>query len=138
MLSIRQRKCVTQTLLVESKRIQPLWKTSLAFKKKTQHFFFKLEYSCFAMLCQFQVYSKVNQSYIYRYTHFFFLNVLFPHRSLQSIEQQFPVLQSRCLLVICFIYSGVYMLIQSLCLSSSPFPGNHKFAFYISASTSIL
>ena len=36
------------------------------------------------MLCQFLLYSKVNQLYVYTYPLFF--QILFPYRSLQSIE----------------------------------------------------
>ena len=40
------------------------------------------------MLCQFQVYSKVNQLYIYIYPLFFsFFQSLFPYSPLRSIEQ---------------------------------------------------
>ena len=44
-------------------------------------------------------------SYTYTYSHFF--KILFPYRSLQSIE--FPVIHSGSLLAICSIYSGVHM-----------------------------
>ena len=46
---------------------------------------FLLEYSCFTMLCQLLLYSKVNQLYVYIYLLFF--QVSFPFRSSQSIEQ---------------------------------------------------
>ena len=50
-----------------------MWKTSKIFPKATVkqylqlgmnsfiHLFFKLKYSCFTVLCKFQVYSKVIQ-----------------------------------------------------------------------------
>ena len=49
------------------------------------------------------------------------------------------MLYSRFLLVICFIYSSVYMLIpiSRLSLPPSP-PGNHKIVFYICNSISIV
>ena len=49
--------------------------------------FFKtlLEHSCFTMLCQHLLYSKVNQLYVYIYTSSF--QTSFPFRSPQSTEQ---------------------------------------------------
>ena len=35
------------------------------------YYFLKLEYSCFSLLCQFLLYNKVNQPYIYVYPLFF-------------------------------------------------------------------
>ena len=35
------------------------------------YYFFKLEYSCFSLLCQLLLYDKVNQPYIYVYPLFF-------------------------------------------------------------------
>ena len=49
-------------------------------------FFFLLEYSCFTILCQFLLYSKVNQLYIYIYSLFFgFPSYLGHHRALSRV-----------------------------------------------------
>ena len=55
------------------------------------------------MMCQFQVYSKVNQLYIY----LLYFQIIFPYKPLQSI--QFSVLYSKFLLVIYFISYIAYM-----------------------------
>ena len=70
--------------------------------------FFKLEYSCFTMLCQFLLYSKVNRLYVKMQPCFW---ISLPFRSSQSTEQ-FPELYSRFSLVTYFIY--VHMSIQFL------------------------
>ena len=45
-----------------------------------------LEYSCFTMLCQFLLYSKVNQLYVYIYPPFFgFPSHLGHHRALSRV-----------------------------------------------------
>ena len=47
---------------------------------------FLLEYSCFTMLCQFLLYSKVNQLYVYVYPLFFgFPSHLGHHRALSRV-----------------------------------------------------
>ena len=69
---------------------------------KAKHF---LKYSCFTMLCQFQVYSKVIQLYLHIYFFRFFFLIGY-----SKILVEFPVLYSRSLLIIYFVYSGVYML----------------------------
>ena len=52
---------------------------------------------------------------------------------------QFPVLHCRSLLIICFIYSSVYINPKLLIYPSPPFPfGNHKFDFYVSDSISVV
>ena len=72
--------------------------------------------------------------YIYIYILF---QVLFLYRLLQNIE--FPMLYGRFLLVICYIYSSVYMLIPTSWFILAHFPfGNHKFVFYVCGSISIL
>ena len=58
-------------------------------------FFFKflLEYSCFTMLCQFLLYSKLNQLYIYIYPLFFgFPSHLGHHRALSRVPCALQVL----------------------------------------------
>ena len=76
-------------------------------------FFFKLEYSWFIMLCQFQAYSKVNQLYMYIHTHIYthtlFLLASFLIQAITECSIGIPVLYSRFLLFIYFIQSGVYM-----------------------------
>ena len=64
--------------------------------------FLKLQYSWFTILCLFQVYSKVIQLYMYMCAHIYI-------RLLQNV----PVLHSRSLLIIYFIFSSVYMLIPN-------------------------
>ena len=89
------------------------------------------------MLCQFQVYSKVNQPYVYIYLLFF--QILFPYRQLQSTEQS-----SLCYTVGPYQLSILYIVVcicqsQSPNLSFLPFPpDNHNFVFYICNSISIL
>ena len=64
------------------------------------------------LIYNFVLISGVQQSESVIHTHIFFLfQILFPYRLLQNIE--FPVLYSRSLLVIYFIYSSVCMLIPS-------------------------
>ena len=57
---------------------------------KSTHFWgfkdtFLLGYHCFILLCQFLLYNKVNQLYVYIYPHFF-LDFI-PFRSLQSNKE---------------------------------------------------
>ena len=62
-----------------------------------------------------------------------------PRRLLQNIE--FPVLYSRSLLIICLMYSTVYMFIYTILIYTSlpcfPF-GNYKFVFKVYESVSVL
>ena len=73
--------------------------------------------SWFTMLYQFQVYSKVDHLYIYicMYMHMYihsFWNSL-PIQAFIEGWVEIPVLYTRSLLVICFIYSSVYRSIQA-------------------------
>ena len=63
--------------------------------------------------------------------------ILFPYRLLQNIE--YSSLYSRSLLIICFIYSNVYMLIPNpIYPSFSPFPfSTCKFIFKVYESLSV-
>ena len=61
------------------------------------------------MLCQFQVYSKVIQLYIYIYTYIHSFFRFFSHIGHYRALSRFRVLYSRSLLVMCFIYGTVYM-----------------------------
>jgi len=75
--------------------------------------------SCFTMLHQCLLYSKVNQLCVSVYPFFFWIS--FPFRSPQSTE--FPMLYSKFSLVICFIYSSEYMSIPiSQFITSHFFP----------------
>ena len=81
--------------------------------------FLKLDYSCFTMLCQFLLYSRVNQSYIYMYPLFWgFL----PIKVTTEHRVELPVLCGRFSLVTCFIHSGVDMPIPISQSISSPSP----------------
>ena len=54
---------------------------------------------------------------------------------------QFPMLYSRALLFICFIYSSLYLLIPNSLFIPVPLPfpsGNNKFVFYVCESVSVL
>ena len=89
---------------------------------------FLLECSWFTMLCLPQVYSKVNQWYICICFHPF-LKDSFPIKAITEYWVGFPVLYSRFLLVIYFIYSSVYM---SVPIFQFIHPDNIiKFVFYI-------
>ena len=81
-------------------------------------FFFltsSLQYKCFTMLCQFLLYNKVNQLYVYIYPHIPSLLSLpstFPIPSLQVITEHpadLPVLCSSFPLAIHFTFGSVYM-----------------------------
>ena len=78
------------------------------------------------MLCLLQVYSQVNQLYIYIYSFFFrFFSQIVHYRVLSN----FPVLVSRFLLPINFVYNSAYTnpnLLFYPFRQSFPF-GNHKF-----------
>ena len=58
--------------------------------------------------------------YTYAYTiHISTLfKIIFPYRALQSIEQEFPVVHSRSLLVIYFIYNNVLSFFILIILTS--------------------
>ena len=74
-------------------------------------FLFLLMFIRVQLICNVALLSTVHQSESIVHTHISTLfQVLFPHRSLQSIEQ-FPVVNSRSLLVIYLICSSVYMSI---------------------------
>ena len=69
------------------------------------------QHSCFTMLCQFLLYSKVNQLY---YTYIPCFWIAFPFSSPQSTEQ-FPVLYIRVSLAIYFIQESVACICNSQC-----------------------
>ena len=79
-------------------------------------------------MCQFLVHSKMIQ--LHTHTHSF--SYAFPLCFIIGYRVQFPVLYSRALVLTCFIYSGVYLLIPNSYFlpPSPPFPfGNHMFVF---------
>ena len=89
------------------------------------------QYICVMLLCQFWVYSKVNHIYIYTYTHTHFTYLCihpFLFRSFSHIGYytvlSYPVVYSRSLLPVCFIYGSMYMSNPNLltCHSSPNFP----------------
>ena len=91
---------------------------------------FILEYSCFTLLCQFLLYSKVNQPFVYpppTFLDFLPIYVTTEHGA------EFPVWCSGFSLVISFIHSGVYMSIPISQFIHPPlFPlGIHMFVFYV-------
>ena len=99
---------------------------------------FRLEYSCFTMLCWFLLHSKLNQLYIYIYVLFFrFPSHLGHHRALSGV----PCANSRFSLVIYVIHSIDTVYINPN-LPIHPTPpsqlGNHKFVLYICVSISAL
>ena len=74
-----------------------------------------LEYNCFTMMCQFLLYNKVNQLYIYIYHHISSL-VCFPltlsippHQVVTKHQADLPVLCSCLPLAIYFTFGSVYM-----------------------------
>ena len=74
-----------------------------------------LEYKCFTMLCQFLLYNKVNQLYVYIYPYipsFLGLPPTIPIPSLQVVtkhQADLPVLCSSFPLAIHFTFGSVYM-----------------------------
>ena len=74
-----------------------------------------LEYNCFTVLCQFLLYNKVNQLYVYIYPHITFLLCLPPTLPIPPVQvvikhrADLPVLCSCFPLVIYFIFYSVYM-----------------------------
>ena len=110
---------------------------------------FFLEYSCFAVLCQFLLYSKMNQPYIYTQPLPFGLPSRPGHHSALSrvlcARSSLTVLQidgTSISFVTCFIHSinSAYVSIPgSQFLSPLPFPlGVHTFVLYVCVSISAL
>ena len=73
-----------------------------------------LEYNCFTMVCQFLLYNKVNQLYVYIYPHMPSLLRLPPTLPIPSLQvvtkhrADLPVLCSCFPLAICFTFGSVY------------------------------
>ena len=79
------------------------------------------------MLCQFQVYSKVNQLYIYVYPLFFrFFSHIGHHRILSRVPCAIQQVLISCLF---YIQQCVYVT-PSLPIHPLP-PRNHRFVFYV-------
>ena len=85
-------------------------------------FFFTslLEYNCFTMLCEFLLYNKVNQLYVYIYPYIsslLHLPLTLPIPPLQVVtkhQADLPVLCSCFPLAIYFTFGSVYMAMTSL------------------------
>ena len=102
------------------------------FKQGEQVSFFLtslLEYNCFIMLCQFLLYNKVNQLYVYIYPHIPSLLYLPPTHTISPIQvvakhrPDLPVLRCCFPLAMYLTYGSVYM---SMLLSLHPsFPLPH-------------
>ena len=85
-------------------------------------FFIVLEYSCFIMLCQFQVYSKVNQLYIYRYPVFLFLR-FFSHIGHYRVLSRVPcAIQQVLISYLLYIQQCVYVNPNLPIYPSPPYP----------------
>ena len=88
-----------------------------------------LEYNCFTMLCQFLLYNKVNQLYVYIYPHipsFLCLPATLPIPPLQVVTEYLADLPVRCScfpLAIYFTFGSVYMSMPlSHFVQAYPFP----------------
>ena len=74
-----------------------------------------LEYNCFTMVCQFLLYNKVNQIYIYMYPHISFFLCLPPTLPIPPLQvdtkhrADLPVLCSCFPLAIYFTFGSIYM-----------------------------
>ena len=74
-----------------------------------------LEYNCFTMVCQFLLYNKVNQLYVYIYSHILSLLHLPPTLPILPLQvdkkhqADLPVLYGCFPLAICFTFGSVYM-----------------------------
>ena len=96
-----------------------------------------LVYNCFIIVCQFLLYNKVNQLYIYIYPHISSLLHLPPTHPIPPLQvvtkhrADFPVLCGCFLLAILFTYGSVYMSMPlsyfaPAYLSPSPCPQVHS------------
>ena len=100
-----------------------------------------LEYNCFTMLCQFLLYNKVNQLYVYIYPYISSLLCLPPTLPIPSLQvvtkhqADLPVLCSCFPLAIYFTFSSVYMsVLLSHLVPASPPPPVTSSPFSMSAS----
>ena len=140
--------CITQlkliTLWTIQEKIAPL--TDINGKQKENHtlsyiflkltvrllfiYYWSIADYCLSFRCTAKWFS-----YTYKYI---FFQILFPYMLLQNTE--YSVLHSRSLVVICFIYNTVYLLIPNSSFMPLPtFPfSKHKFVFYVFDFTSVL
>ena len=87
-----------------------------------------LEYNCFTLLCQFLLYNKVNQLYVYIYPHIPSLLCLPPTLPIPALwvvskhGADLPVLCGCFPLAICFTFGSVYMSVPLSLRPSLPFP----------------
>ena len=88
-----------------------------------------LAYNCFRMLCQFLLYNKVNQLYIYIYPHISSLLCLPPTLPIPRLQvdtkhrADLPVLCGCFPLAICFTFGSVYMsMLLSHFVPAYPYP----------------
>ena len=116
---------IQEKIIVYLYNIIPLCRkyiVNLSLPQLFMYFFFNflLEQNCFTVLCQFLLYNIVNHIYIYLPSFW----ISFPLTSTQSIEQSFPILDSRFLLIIFFFFFYIVVYLsqpQSPNLSHSPF-----------------
>ena len=87
-----------------------------------------LQYNCFTMVCQFLLYNKVSQLYIYIYHHISFLLCLPPTLPIPPLQvvtkhrADLPVLCGCFPLAIYFTFGSVYMSMPLSLRPSLPFP----------------
>ena len=95
---------------------------------------FLLEYSCFTLVCQFLLYSKVSHVYIYIYLLFFGFPFYLGHHRI-PIRVPYAIQQ---VLVSNLFYSQQFIYVNSnLPVEPCPFPvGIHVFVLYIFVSLS--
>ena len=92
------------------------WFSCIRFAQKTYIYFLTslLEYNCFTMVCQFLLYNKVNQLYIYIYPHISSLQLLPPTLPIPPLQvvtkhqADLPVLCGCFPLAICFTFGSIY------------------------------
>ena len=122
-----------------------IWSTPSSRFKLSPSFFFLtclLEYNCFTMVCQFLLYNKVNQLYVYIYPHISSLLHLpptLPIPPLQVVTKHrgdLPVLCSCFPQAIYFTFGSVYMSMQFSHFvpafpSPSPCPQVHSLCLHI-------